>query len=170
MNKLGNLPVEFYKKIPNYTFTKILLNNFNTFVIEKNNYILERCPPIYVNETKYINLIMNEKKYGIKLGGSTFKFKTHNGYPYYDVSIYFHFKDYYVKEEMFYYGPNGNKKCNDCNVWNYKLDFQTPEKEHLIHTENYCGQMMLMDYRINIKIKKFYGEFEEFLEKTKKLE
>lgn len=159
---LGKLPIDFINKIPNYTFTKLLLNNFNTFVIENNNYVLERMPPIYVNETKYINLIMNEKDDGIKLGSSTFVEKKHDKCPFYNAKIYFHYKNYYVEEEMNY---NGHKECKYCNVWNYTMQFKNPNNEKLYHNENYCGQMMLMDYTVNKEIKGLYKDLEKHLQK-----
>lgn len=165
MKCLGSLPVEFFKKIPNYTFTRILLNNYNSFAIEEKNYILEKHPPIQVNETKYVNLMINNKN-GISFGGCTYKTKTQNNTTCYDSDIFFRFNDYYVEEKMHY---NGHKKCEHCNVWNYKLHF-SHNSQIIKHTEDYCGQMMLLDYRVDKKIKTFYHDFEKVLQKEKKLE
>lgn len=160
---LGSLPKEFIKKIPNYTFTKLFVNNFDAYVITNQTTLL---PPMLITETKYINLIMNEKKYNIKLGSSTLISKTYNNKPYYYTNVYFFHKNHYVKEEMFY---NHHKDCKYCDVWHYKMEFHKPDNTKLFHTEDYCGQMLLMNYKVDKQIKQFYNEFEKHLEKVKEL-
>lgn len=154
MQSLGKISKGLYKSVPNYTFSKLLIKKYPTFLIEQNKYIMELYPPIYMVKNKFTQLIINKRNL-VKFVDSSYYEDLSCKIPQYNSKVNFQFNGYLV-DEIMEYSPDFENK------WMYQVTVITPLKDTLVYSKLSQNNFLISHNVPNI-IQTLYYEVEKKL-------
>jgi hypothetical protein len=135
----GKLSKKCIEKIPKTSFTHLLLKSYDSFIIEEKEYVQENKQPLIIKENIYSQNIIHNEKNNIQFITSMHREKMYKNKHIYQSSLYFHYFNGYLTEQIDY---------NDNNE-NYEIMYRNPNKKYItIHS--------LKDMENNIEIQSIY--------------
>jgi len=163
MKRITILPDLFISKIPPNTFSNLFVKKYPKFILDHNeNFNWNPFQDIYFQQ------ILNNKNYKYLI--SSYIMHLDSNVEYYDIKINFQYKNYHLNENLILDYTN-SKKCNNCFVWDYKInlflpnDFDKDKNKNkylqnpiIKYEKNNCGLKFLLDNKTPDEIKLLYQE------------